>query len=79
MTAGDNVRDGEKWIKILEHDLKCLQQEKPVSVDDLDLTGYDSKTRKAIINNINTMNDSYNERINLYKDMINQLKRGEPL
>lgn len=79
MTAGDNMRDSEKWIKILEHDLKCLQQEKPVTVDELDLTKYDADTREIIINTVNTMNQSYNERIKVYKDMINQLKRGEPL
>ena len=79
---GDDMDDREKWIKICEHDLKCLQQEKPVSVDDLDLTKmtkYNPVTRKAIIDNVNVMNNIYNERVKIYKDMIKQLKKGEPL
>ena len=70
--------DTEKLIKKYEQEIRELKQMDTVNIDDLDLTKCDPNTRKSIIDTIDIMNDSVNERINIMELKIKQLK-GEPL
>ena len=66
--------DNEKLIKKCEKELQVLQQNRPVRLDDLDLSGYDDDFKETVINCVNTINKSYNERIKYWESLLNDLK-----
>ena len=68
------MSDNEKLIKICEMELQELQQNRPASVDELDLSGYDDDFKETIIKCVNAMNQSYNDRIKYWESLLSELK-----
>lgn len=78
VTMGDSMGDIEKKIKMYEREIRKLKQVEILNIDDLNLTKCDPDLKESIINTVNLMNDSVNERINIMEIRIKQLK-GEQL
>ena len=68
------MSDNEKLIKICEMELQELQQNRPASVDELDLSRYDDDFKETVIKCVNAMNQSYNDRIKYWESLLSELK-----